>query len=56
MGTHKNLMEAYKWFALAAANGDAEAVKRRDLVKLQMPAEVVAVKRTARSRHGSLSP
>jgi localization factor PodJL len=43
LGTRKNLMEAYKWFALAARSGDAEAIKRRDLVKLQMPAEAVAV-------------
>ncbi len=43
LGTRKNLMEAYKWFALAAISGDAEAVKRRDLIKLQMPAEAVAV-------------
>ena len=34
----KNLAEAYKWFSLAAANGDAEAAKRRDLVKLELPA------------------
>jgi localization factor PodJL len=43
LGARKNLMEAYKWFALAARSGDAEAIKRRDLVKLQMPAEAVAI-------------
>lgn len=43
LGTRKDLMEAYKWFALAATSGDAEAIKRRDLVKSQMPAEAVAV-------------
>jgi TPR repeat protein len=34
----KNLTEAYKWFSLAAATGDAEAAKRRDLVKAELPA------------------
>ena len=33
LGTPKNLDAAYQWFALAAKNGDAEAAKRRDLVK-----------------------
>jgi localization factor PodJL len=32
----KDLAEAYKWFALAAASGDAEAAKRRDAVKAQI--------------------
>ena len=38
LGMPKNLTEAYKWFSLAAATGDAEAAKRRDLVKAELPA------------------
>lgn len=29
-GTKQNLIEAYKWFAIAAQNGDREAAKKRD--------------------------
>lgn len=36
LGTTKNLVEAYKWFALAAKSGDAEAAKRRDAVAAQL--------------------
>jgi TPR repeat protein len=42
LGIRKNLPDAYKWFALAALKGDAEAAKRRDLVKLQLPAATLA--------------
>ena len=34
LGITKNLGAAYQWFALAAKNGDTEAAKRRDLVKV----------------------
>jgi localization factor PodJL len=30
LGTSANMHEAYKWFAIAAQNGDAEAAARRD--------------------------
>ena len=36
LGMKKDPAEAYKWFALAAASGDAEAAKRRDAVKAQI--------------------
>ena len=36
LGTTKNLADAYKWFSLAAARGDAEAAKRREVVKAQL--------------------
>jgi localization factor PodJL len=36
LGVSKNLADAYKWFALAAKNGDQEAAKRRELVKLEL--------------------
>jgi localization factor PodJL len=47
LGVAKDPIEAYKWFALAARNGDKEATRRRDqmLARLQ-PSEV----RTAESR------
>ena len=38
----QNLAEAYKWFSLAAASGDAEAAKQRDLVKLQLEPQALA--------------
>ena len=38
----KNLDAAYQWFALAAKNGDAEAAKRRDLVKVQLDQKTLA--------------
>jgi len=42
LGMAKNLATAYQWFALAAENGDAEAAKRRDLVKAQLDAATLA--------------
>ncbi len=42
MGMPKNLGEAYKWFALAAASGDAEAAKRRDQIKSKLDAPTLA--------------
>ena len=36
LGTTKNLADAYKWFSLAAARGDADAAKRREVVKAQL--------------------
>ena len=33
LGVTKSALEAYKWYALAAAGGDGEAVRRRDLLK-----------------------
>ena len=42
LGMQKNPAEAYKWFALAAASGDAEATKRRDAVKAQIEGSALA--------------
>jgi localization factor PodJL len=42
LGTTKNLGAAYQWFALAATNGDTEAAKRRDLVKVQLDPQTLA--------------
>jgi localization factor PodJL len=42
LGMPKNLAGAYKWFALAAKNGDQEAAKRRDLVKRELDAASLA--------------
>ncbi len=42
LGMTKNLGAAYQWFALAAKNGDTEAAKRRDLVKVQLDPQTLA--------------
>ena len=44
LGTDKNFIESYKWFALAAAQGDAESAKKRD--------EVARASRGGRPRGG----
>ena len=36
IGVEQNLTESYKWFALAAANGDADAGKKRDDVAARL--------------------
>lgn len=38
LGVEKDNREAYKWFSLAARAGDAEASKRRDVVKAKLSA------------------
>lgn len=41
LGVEKDNREAYKWFSLAARAGDAEASKRRDVVKTKLsPSEL----------------
>lgn len=42
LGMTKDPAAAYQWFALAAENGDAEAAKRRDLMKAQLDAKTLA--------------
>lgn len=42
LGIEKNLGESYKWFARAAAQGDREALKKRDDVQGQLDAKTVA--------------
>ena len=36
LGRTKSLSDAYMWFALAAASGDAEAAKRREVIRVQL--------------------
>ena len=42
LGIQKSLAEAYKWFSLAAASRDSEAIKRRDVIKPALPAAALA--------------
>ena len=42
LGMQKSLADAYKWFALAATAGDAEAAKRKELIKLKLDAVSLA--------------
>ena len=42
LGLGTSLPEAYKWFALAAKAGDAEAAKRRDQIKARLDQAVLA--------------
>ena len=42
LGMPTNLGEAYEWFALAAKNGDEEAAKRREAIKLKLDAAALA--------------
>lgn len=42
LGVEKNLVEAYKWFTLAAAGGDKEAARRIDTVRAQLTSEQLA--------------
>jgi TPR repeat protein len=47
-GVPQNKVEAYKWWALAAAQGDAMAVTNRDLVLDDMtPAQIAEGQRLA---------
>ncbi len=47
-GVSADFVEAYKWLELAAAQGDAEAVKARDLVfRLLKPEQIAEGKRRA---------
>src|SRR4249919_720995 len=42
LGMPKNPGEAYKWYALAAKNGDEEAAKQREAIKLKLDAAALA--------------
>ena len=41
LGVSQDPAMAYQWFTLAARSGDKEAVRRRDLVKAQLPIQRV---------------
>lgn len=47
IGVEQNLPEAYKWFSLASAQGDKEAVKKRDDVGTRLDAQSLMAARLA---------
>ena len=42
-----NLAESYRWFALAAANGDSDAAKKRDEVAARLDQQTLAAAKLA---------
>ena len=42
LGVEQNLVEAYKWFSAAAAQGDQDAVKKRDELATRMTPDLLA--------------
>ena len=52
LGVTKSVMTAYKWLAIDAAHGDAEAAKRRDTLRKQVPVAMLStVEAQAKSWH-----
>lgn len=48
LGVARNLIEAYKWLTLASLSGDAEAGKRRDILRTQLePSAIATAERAA---------
>ena len=47
IGVEQNLPEAYKWFSLASAQGDKEAIKKRDDVGARLDAQSLMAARLA---------
>jgi localization factor PodJL len=47
IGVEQNLPEAYKWFSLASAQGDKEAIKKRDDVGGRLDAQSLMAARLA---------
>lgn len=43
LGVKQDLVEAYKWFSVAARQGDQEAIKKRDALFSQLPPEKQSV-------------
>jgi TPR repeat protein len=41
-GVPRDYIQAYMWFSLAGASGDADGIKKRDIVAGQMTAEQTA--------------
>ena len=51
-GVSQDYIEAHAWFALAAAQGDKDAVKNRDaLAKRMTPAQIAEAQKLAREWH-----
>src|SRR5262249_7417999 len=46
-GVDQNMAESYRWFALAAAQGDADAAKKRDDVGGRLDAQRLAAGKAA---------
>ncbi|MEO5864495.1 MAG: SEL1-like repeat protein, partial [Nitrospiraceae bacterium] len=47
-GVSKNFVQAYKWYSLAATNGDKPAPQLRDLLANQMtPAQIAEAEKLA---------
>ncbi|MEM8627803.1 MAG: tetratricopeptide repeat protein, partial [Pseudomonadota bacterium] len=42
LGLERDLHKAYHWFSIAARSGDAEAKRRRDLVRMSLDSETLA--------------
>ena len=50
LGMKKDPAEAYKWFSLAAAHGDADAAKRREVIRVQLaPAALAQAEATVKA-------
>ena len=48
-GVPKNFVQAYKWYSLAATNGDKPAAELRDALAKQMtPAQIAEAQKLAR--------
>ena len=46
LGVTKSVQTAYKWLAIVAAHGDAEAAKRRDILRKQVPVAMLSTVET----------
>jgi localization factor PodJL len=47
LGTRQNLVEAYRWFAISAQNGDQEAGRQRDQIGARLEGQALITTRTA---------
>jgi localization factor PodJL len=47
MGVQQSLIDAYKWYAIAAAQGDSESKARLDVIAAQLTADERAAARKA---------
>lgn len=55
LGVANSPIQAFKWFDIAARNGDAEAARRRDALKTEMTAQAIsAAERLSANHTGSL--
>ncbi len=47
IGVEQNLAESFKWFSLAAAQGDADSVRKRDDIAKRLDAQSLAAAKLA---------